>query len=111
MALAGAAGAARENRGAEAVEPRERVGSAVERVVVCEGVVERIGSRTLSVQGARHGAAIGVDASVTDYGDGVDPVAKYEGQRVRVVMEIVGEGGSVHSESVSPAATTREAHS
>ena len=90
------------DRGAEAVEPRERVGSAVERVVVAEGVAaaDAIGSALID--------------GVPTYGAGDDIrriVRQHEGRRVRLVVEIVGEGGSVHGESVSPAATTREAHS
>lgn len=93
------------DRGAEAVEPRERVGSAVERIDI--GV---------AMWGE---SADGEFAHLYD-ADGVHLVGpvvarrlaamngQHRGRRVRVVCEVLAEGSDVHTDSLSPAMGCRD---
>jgi len=109
------------DRGAEAVEPRERVGGAVERgaAVVIDGLLWDAGSCSLWVTTDGGATQTTLANRLRELGvlpgDGPFPVETRDGRqprvRVRLRAERLGEGGSVHGESVSPAATTREAHS
>ena len=82
------------DRGAEAVEPRERVGSAVERVVIAEGTAW-FGSGDASVGGFSPFGVIGERMTRT--------IEQHSRRQVRVVCEVLAEGGDVHADSLSPA--------